>query len=108
LTSDCRLKENISPYSISISEYQKIKPVTFHWNAKSKEVDRYNEGVDLGFIAQDLEKIVPYVVGTDTTENCYKSIAYNKMTAVNTSMINCLINKIECLENCIHKLEFNK
>jgi len=42
--------------------------------------DEFDNGIQLGLIAQEVEKIFPELVKTDN--NGYKAIAYDKLTAV--------------------------
>ncbi len=73
--SDKRLKENIKPLDIGLAELMKLKPVSFTWK---KEVDNVNAGKDdFGLIAQDIEKVLPDLVMTDTSGK--KSIDYVRL-----------------------------
>jgi Chaperone of endosialidase len=57
-TSDERLKKDIRPIQYGLSTLMKLKPVAYHW----KE-ERLNEGkLNLGFLAQEIEKVVPEAV----------------------------------------------
>ncbi len=84
-TSDRRFKKRVKAIRNGLSKVMQLKPVTFYWNNKSKKVDRYSKGRDIGFIAQDVEPIMPEVVNTDIDGN--KSISYMKMSAINTAAI---------------------
>lgn len=66
----------------------------------------FEEGKQLGLIAQDVEKILPELVKTDP--GGYKSVAYQNMVAVlieavkeQQKQINTLNNKVETLEKKI-------
>ncbi|KAL8008740.1 putative intramolecular chaperone auto-processing domain-containing protein [Plasmopara halstedii] len=48
-SSDRRLKENITPISISLEHYDKLEPVSYNWKGESK--------AKLGLIAQDAMKV---------------------------------------------------
>jgi hypothetical protein len=54
--------------------------VTFTWNIKDNPRRFFCEGTQIGFIAQDVETVIPEVVLTD--KEGFKSIAYDKLTAV--------------------------
>jgi hypothetical protein len=58
-TSDETKKENIMPVSYGLNEVMKLKPVSYQWKDKKALV---GNGISLGFIAQDLENIIPDVV----------------------------------------------
>jgi len=57
--SDVRLKENIKPIESALDKVTKLQGVTFDW----KESDSIlNIKEDIGFIAQDVQKVVPELV----------------------------------------------
>ena len=58
-TSDKRLKENISDIAYGLSVIQNLKPVSYNW------IDDKNKTKELGFIAQDIQNIIPEAVKTD-------------------------------------------
>jgi len=66
--SDIRLKERIKPLpeTDGLATIMKLKPVRFHW--KDAALDK-KKGEQLGFIAQDVEKLLPELLGSaiDTT-----------------------------------------
>lgn len=58
--SDARLKNNVLPYNDGLETILKIEPVTFHYNERSG----FNtEKEHVGVIAQELQKVAPYMVG---------------------------------------------
>jgi hypothetical protein len=54
-TSDYRLKDNILPIENAIDRILKIKPVTYNWKNTNNEIGE-------GFIAHELQEIVPLAV----------------------------------------------
>jgi hypothetical protein len=64
--SDERLKKNIVDLKNVGADLQKLRTVGFDWKS--------NNEADIGFIAQDVEKIFPSLVKTD--ENGFKSVKY--------------------------------
>ncbi len=56
-TSDARLKRDIQPISYSLKDLMQLRPVSYFWN-DSPEGDTRR----MGFIAQDLQQILPEVV----------------------------------------------
>ncbi len=59
VTSDARLKTNISDFNDGLSVLQKIHPVRFNYNGAAGT----QQGVDaIGTIAQDLQQVAPYMV----------------------------------------------
>ena len=57
--SDIRLKENIKPIESALDKAMKLQGVTFDWK-KSDSILDIKE--DIGFIAQDVQKVVPELV----------------------------------------------
>ena len=57
--SDKRLKENIKPIESALDKVSKLQGVTFDWK-KSDSILDIKE--DIGFIAQDVQKVVPELV----------------------------------------------
>jgi len=57
--SDKRLKENIKPIESALDKVSKLQGVTFDWK-ESDSILKIKE--DIGFIAQDVQKVVPELV----------------------------------------------
>jgi hypothetical protein len=62
-TSDETRKENIKPVSYGLNEVMNLKPVSFQWKENKS---RIGNGTNLGFLAQDLAKVLPDVVVHET------------------------------------------
>jgi hypothetical protein len=73
--SDKRLKENIKLLENALSNKQRVNEYTYNWKGKSKGTTQ-----QIGFIAQELEKVCPRLVVTDTKG--MKSVAYANMVPV--------------------------
>jgi hypothetical protein len=58
-TSDKTKKENIKDLSFGLDAVMKLNPISYTWKDKNLQV---GTGTNYGFIAQDLEKILPDVV----------------------------------------------
>lgn len=89
-TSDERLKKNITKLASVTEKVAKLKPVSFDWKfGKTKKKS-------IGLIAQDLEKIYPELVHEGV--HGYKSIEYDKLTAILISAIQELTHRVDLLE----------
>jgi len=55
-TSDARQKQAIQPIGYGLAQVNAMKPVSFEW------IDHPEQGRKLGFLAQDLQTVVPEVV----------------------------------------------
>jgi len=64
-TSDARYKTNISDISYGLKDIMKLRPVSYSWKNDKLNI---GTGVNLGFVAQELENIVPDVVVHTQTE----------------------------------------
>ncbi len=73
--SDVSLKKNISRIRNALEKVEGLRGVNFKWIDKSK-----GEGVQIGVIAQEVEKIIPEVVFEDNEG--IKSVAYDKLVSV--------------------------
>ena len=71
--SDRRLKKNLSPLPDSLDRILRLKPVSFEWK------DARLPGRHFGFIAQDVEEVMPELV-QDSVDGM-KSVAINEMNA---------------------------
>ncbi|MBK7212375.1 MAG: tail fiber domain-containing protein [Bacteroidales bacterium] len=58
-TSDERDKQNIQSVGYGIDAVMKLKPVSFEWK---NDANRIGTGRNLGFVAQELEKVIPDAV----------------------------------------------
>ncbi|RYZ92246.1 MAG: tail fiber domain-containing protein [Proteobacteria bacterium] len=74
--SDRRYKENITPLASSLEKLLKLQGVGYDWIDKSA----FNSQHQIGFIAQDVEKIFPEVVKTDGKTG-FKTVVYDHLTA---------------------------
>jgi hypothetical protein len=74
--SDRRVKENITPITQALEKIQQLQGVYYTRN------DQEDKKRKIGFIAQEVEEVVPEVVITDSTEDNKKSIAYQNLTAL--------------------------
>jgi|GEM_PF-6238669 len=93
--SDRRLKENIQRLTSTnmLDQLIKIDGYTFQM------IDRKNtDAIEYGVIAQEMEKIFPTLVHTDTTEGAYKSVNY-------TGLITPIIEAIKELYNMVLDLK---
>ena len=73
--SDVRLKTDIKYYPIDV--LPGVMLASWKWNAKGNELGMF--GVDIGVIAQDLEKVAPDCVITG--DDGYKRVLYGKLYA---------------------------
>jgi len=74
--SDSTLKENIKPIHDALSCIQKINAVSYNWKDKKSR----SESEQIGFLAQDVERVFPQLIRTD--DKGEKSVSYTHMVPV--------------------------
>ena len=107
-SSDRRLKMNIHDLNNPIEIVKNLKPKTFTWNRNRMDNPRYENKDAIGFIAQDVQEVLPQIVresGYSKLDGRLLSLDYNSIIALNTSAIKSLLDKIEELERKISELE---
>ncbi len=80
LTSDSRLKRNIEPLSSSIDQIMELNPVIYDKKSSISSND-YNT-TEVGFVAQELQKIFPDLVEEDRSEDKVLSVQYIQLIPV--------------------------
>ena len=91
--SDKTLKENIKPIDNALDKVEKLQGVTFDW----KEQDITNLKEDIGFIAQDVQKVLPELVRENKDGKL--SLRHQGIIPVLLEAIKELSDKIKILEN---------
>jgi hypothetical protein len=92
-TSDERLKENIQTLNNAVDIVNNLRGVAYVKGGKA----------ELGLIAQEVERIIPQVVGTDMSG--YKTIAYGNMVGILVEAIKEQQITIKELTTRLEKLE---
>ena len=97
--SDVSLKKDIVDLTYGINVLKNLKPRKYKMKADDKE--------QIGFIAQEVESVIPEVVDTSETPNGdeHKGLAYGHLTAVLTKALQEAVAKIEVLETKVAALE---
>lgn len=93
VSSDERLKDNIATYKNAIDTLKELKGVSFEWKKDGKKSG--------GVIAQDVEKVLPELVGTKKALKGEKetlTVDYNGLVGVLIQAVKELSHKVEKLE----------
>jgi hypothetical protein len=101
--SDRRWKTNVLPLSNSLDRITGLNGVSFEWRISEFPEKNFRQGSNLGFIAQDVEQIIPQIVMTD--EEGYKSVDYAKLVPEIVEAIKEQQNIIDQQNVMIDKLE---
>jgi len=95
-SSDSRLKTNVSTIESSLDKVLKMRGVTFNWDKSVAANANASDVLQYGFIAQEIEKILPALVSTNV--NGYKSVNYMGVIPVLTEAIKDQQTEIEDLK----------
>jgi hypothetical protein len=106
LTSDLRLKSNISPLANSLATVMQLNPV--HYMKKGSLASTAYTREENGFIAQEIQKILPFIVTEGTDENKLLSVDYNSFIPLLTKAIQEQQKQIESQLKQIEDLQFYK
>ena len=98
-TSDQRLKTDIEPIADGTEKLMAMNPVTHKWKAEP-EADAV-----VGFIAQEMQEIVPEAVSGDPDGEEMMSMDYGRITPVLVAALQDAHKKIEALEERLTELE---
>ena len=72
--SDARLKKDIVPLKDALSKVLQLNGVSYYWNQESYPQFQFDTNHKIGFLAQEVEKIMPELVATGT--DGYKTVNY--------------------------------
>ena len=100
-TSDRRLKDNIEPISDATDKLMDMKPVTHTW------IDNPDDPQVHGFIAQEMQEVVPEAVSGDAESDEMMSMDYGRITPVIVAALQDALKEIKVLKTRIDELENN-
>jgi trimeric autotransporter adhesin len=78
--SDLRLKKDIEPLKSSLEKVGSLTGVSYVWRVEENPGRGFNNGRNIGLVAQDVEKVIPEVVHTDS--GGYKALSYDRLVPV--------------------------
>jgi len=96
--SDAKLKDNVKIIDNALEKVKQLNGVSYIWNKGSRKGKK-----DLGVIAQEVQKVLPEIVHEKEMRlldgETYKTVDYEKLTAVLIESVKELSAKVEALEN---------
>jgi hypothetical protein len=98
-TSDRRLKTDIQPISDGTEKLMQMQPVKHKWKADP------DGGAVHGFIAQDMQQVIPEAVSGEDGGDDMMSMDYGRITPVLVAALQDAHKKIEALETRLAALE---
>jgi predicted RNase H-like nuclease (RuvC/YqgF family) len=78
--SDGRLKTHVTPVASGLTIVNQLNPVFYDWNRSNPKASSFEDRHQVGFIAQEVEKVLPEVVNKG--EDGYLSLEYGKIVSV--------------------------
>jgi hypothetical protein len=101
--SDGRLKTNIEPVTNGLDIVNQLNPVFYDWNRENPKAAGFEDKHQIGFIAQEVEKVLPEVVNKG--EDSYRSLEYGKIVSVVVAAVKELYQKAMGSERKIASVE---
>ena len=95
-SSSLRYKTNLAPYNRGFDVINRLRPITFDWKSDGKQ--------DLGFGAEDVEKIDPLLVTYNKTGQV-EGVKYDRITAVLVNAVKEQQEQIKLQQNQIERLK---
>ena len=100
-TSDARLKKDVVEVSNALDVVQQIRPVFYNWVDGRESINPGHQ--ELGFLAQELEAVLPNVVHTlpnmDGRLEDQKTVAYDRLV----SLLVCAVKELNAKVNALSK-----
>jgi hypothetical protein len=96
-SSDYRLKENIQPMTGALVKVASLKPCTYKWKENGLDGE--------GFIAHELQEVVPQVVCGEKDGEQMQGVDYGKLTPLLTAAIQELSAQVTTLQAEINALK---
>ena len=102
-TSDQRYKTNVVTLDNALNKVLSMRGVSYDWDKAKWPTKAFTEGRQIGFIAQELEKILPELVSTD--KEGYKSVAYQNVVPVLVEAVKTLKTQLDDNQKQIDELK---
>ena len=94
--SDARLKKNVTPLTGSLNKIAQLNGVNYFWRNGEYPEMKFTSTKQVGFIAQDIEGIIPEIVTTN--KDGFKGVSYEKLTPILVEAIKELKAEVERLK----------
>ncbi len=104
-SSDARFKTNITPIENPLQKVLQLRGVNFDWKTKEFPARSFSENRSVGFIAQEVEKVLPEIVQTEKNVEGYKSVQYDKVVALLVEAIKEQQKQINRLQKQVKQLK---
>jgi prophage tail gpP-like protein/phage gp45-like len=108
-SSDIRVKDVVREYRVGLNEVSRLKPIIYRYKNNERNIDSdipfsHPEGEHVGFVAQDVEDVMPEMVGR--REGIIDDLRVDDMRTLNTSpLVYALVNAVKELSTRLAALE---
>ena len=85
--SDARLKKDVLPINDALAIVEQLRGVTFNWDQTVDPLMKLDDRNHVGFLAQEVEAVLPQAVSTASDARQTKSVAYSEVIPVLTEAI---------------------
>lgn len=103
VTSDAKFKKDITPLKNANDIISKLQGVTYNWKTEEFKEKKFSTQKQIGFIAQEVEKVLPEAVTKDA--NGDYAVNYIEIIPVLTEALKQQNSKIENLENQLAEIK---
>ena len=80
--SDGRFKENVQPLADSLDKILKLRGVQFDWKRDEFPDHNFSHDRQVGFIAQEVAKVLPELVAGGEGEDDFYSVSYGRLVPI--------------------------
>jgi trimeric autotransporter adhesin len=101
--SDSRFKTDINTIANALEDVCRLRGVTYDWDNSNKATINFPSGRQYGVIAQEVEEVFPELVKTEA--DGYKSVSYEKMSAILIEAVKEQQKQIELQQSEINELK---
>jgi hypothetical protein len=102
-TSDARFKSNITSITDALTKVGQLRGVVHTWNRDEYPGRHFDDNAHLGFLAQEIQEVVPEVVAVDN--DGYLAVDYTHLTPLLVEAIKELKTQNESKDERIDQLE---
>ncbi|KDO23237.1 hypothetical protein SPRG_22275 [Saprolegnia parasitica CBS 223.65] len=102
-SSDARFKTNVSTLVNALPRLQQLRGVTYDYKTDAFPKKHFSTRSEIGFIAQEIEAVVPEVVTTDA--DGFKYVAYARIVPLAVEAIKEQAATIEALTDAVRTLQ---
>lgn len=100
--SDRRLKKDITTINDPIGIVKQLRGVNYFWDRDKYPEKQFSDKAQIGFIAQEVEAVLPQVV--NTAADGYKGVEYANMTALLVEAVKAQQQQIDAQQQEIQRL----